>query len=52
VVRVDQYSVYYLSKYALEHMVPAGEGSIVNVSSIGAQGVAGIAYSGAKWSRP
>jgi NAD(P)-dependent dehydrogenase (short-subunit alcohol dehydrogenase family) len=48
VVRIDQYSVYYMSKYALEHMAPAGEGAIVNVSSIGAQGVAGIAYSGAK----
>ena len=48
VVKVDQYSVFYLSKYALEHMAPRGEGSIVNVSSIGAGGVAGISYSGAK----
>lgn len=48
VVRIDQYSVFYMTKYALEHMAPAGEGSIVNVSSIGSQGVAGIAYSAAK----
>jgi NAD(P)-dependent dehydrogenase (short-subunit alcohol dehydrogenase family) len=48
VVKIDQYSVYYMSKYVLEHMEKAGEGSIINVSSIGAQGVAGIAYSGAK----
>jgi NAD(P)-dependent dehydrogenase (short-subunit alcohol dehydrogenase family) len=45
---IDQYSVYYMSKYALEYMDKAGKGSIVNVSSIGAQGVAGIAYSAAK----
>ncbi|WP_062204490.1 SDR family NAD(P)-dependent oxidoreductase [Demequina salsinemoris] len=48
VTKVDQYSVYYMAKYALEHMAPAGVGSIVNVSSIGAGGVAGISYSGAK----
>jgi NAD(P)-dependent dehydrogenase (short-subunit alcohol dehydrogenase family) len=48
VTRIDQYSVLYLSKYALEHMATAGTGSIVNISSIGAGGVAGIAYSGAK----
>ncbi|MCV2394307.1 SDR family oxidoreductase [Actinotalea sp. M2MS4P-6] len=48
VVRTDQYSVYYMTKYVLEHMVGAGSGSIVNVSSIGAGGVAGIAYSAAK----
>jgi NAD(P)-dependent dehydrogenase (short-subunit alcohol dehydrogenase family) len=48
VTKVDQYSVFYLSKYALEHMAPAGRGSIVNISSIGAGGVAGISYSGAK----
>ncbi|NTW39589.1 MAG: SDR family oxidoreductase [Cellulomonadaceae bacterium] len=48
VVKADQYSVYYLTKYVLEHMAPTGKGSIVNISSIGAQGVAGIAYSGAK----
>jgi len=48
VVKIDQYSVYYMCKYALEHMEKAGEGSIVNISSIGGKGVAGIAYSGAK----
>ena len=48
VVKIDQYSVYYMCKYALEYMEKAGQGSIVNVSSIGAKGIAGIAYSAAK----
>jgi NAD(P)-dependent dehydrogenase (short-subunit alcohol dehydrogenase family) len=48
VTKVDQYSVFYMTKYALEHMAPTGTGSIVNISSIGAGGVAGISYSGAK----
>ena len=48
VTKADQYSVFYLSKYALEHMAKVGSGSIVNISSIGAGGVAGISYSGAK----
>lgn len=48
VCKIDQYAVYYMSKYALEHMQKAGQGSIVNVSSIGSQGVAGISYSAAK----
>jgi NAD(P)-dependent dehydrogenase (short-subunit alcohol dehydrogenase family) len=48
VVKTDQYSVYYLSKYALEYMERAGRGSIVNISSIGAGGVAGVSYSAAK----
>ena len=48
VCRVDQFSVYYMTKYALEHMERVGKGSIVNVSSIGSQGVAGISYSAAK----
>ena len=48
VCRIDQFSVYYMSKYALEHMEKAGKGSIVNVSSIGSQGIAGISYSAAK----
>ena len=48
VVKIDQYSVYYMCKYALEHMEKTGEGSIVNVSSIGSKGVAGISYSAAK----
>ncbi len=48
VVKIDQYSVYYMSKYALVHMEKAGKGSIINISSIGSQGVAGISYSAAK----
>lgn len=48
VCKIDQYAVYSMSKYTLEHMEKAGQGSIVNVSSIGSQGVAGIAYSAAK----
>jgi len=48
VCKIDQYAVYYMSKYALVHMEKAGQGSIVNVSSIGSQGVAGISYSAAK----
>lgn len=48
VVRVDQFSVFYMCKYVLEHMEKQGSGSIVNVSSIGSQGIAGIAYSAAK----
>jgi NAD(P)-dependent dehydrogenase (short-subunit alcohol dehydrogenase family) len=48
VVKIDQYSVYYMSKYTLVHMEKAGQGSIVNVSSIGSQGITGIAYSAAK----
>ena len=48
VTKVDQYSVFYMTKYALVHMARVGVGSIVNVSSIGAGGVAGISYSGAK----
>lgn len=48
VCMIDQYSVFYMCKYALEHMEKARKGSIVNVSSIGSQGIAGIAYSAAK----
>lgn len=48
VVKIDQYSVYYMCKYALVHMDKAGKGSIVNISSIGSHGVAGVAYSAAK----
>ena len=48
VCMIDQYSVYHMSKYVLEHMEKAGKGSIVNVSSIGSQGIAGISYSAAK----
>lgn len=48
VCKIDQYSVYYMCKYALAHMEKAGTGSIINISSIGSQGVAGISYSAAK----
>ncbi len=48
VVKIDQYSTYWMCKYVLEGMGKRGEGSIVNISSIGSQGVAGIAYSAAK----
>jgi NAD(P)-dependent dehydrogenase (short-subunit alcohol dehydrogenase family) len=48
VCKIDQYSVYYMCKYALEHMEKAKQGSIVNISSIGSQGIAGISYSAAK----
>lgn len=48
VCKIDQYAVFYMSKYALAHMEKSGQGSIVNVSSIGSQGVAGISYSAAK----
>ena len=48
VCKIDQYSVYYMSKYALVYMEKQKKGSIVNISSIGSQGVAGISYSAAK----
>lgn len=48
ICKVDQYSVYYMCKYVLPHMEKAGKGSIVNISSIGSQGVGGFAYSAAK----
>lgn len=48
VCKIDQYAVYWMSKYALVHMEAQKKGSIVNVSSIGSQGVAGISYSAAK----
>jgi len=48
VCKTDQYSVYYMAKYTLKHMEKSGTGSIVNISSIGSQGVAGISYSAAK----
>jgi NAD(P)-dependent dehydrogenase (short-subunit alcohol dehydrogenase family) len=48
VCKIDQYAVYYMSKYALVHMEKAKKGSIVNISSIGSKGVAGISYSAAK----
>ena len=48
VVKVDQYSTFWMCKYVLEDMEKRGAGSIVNISSIGSQGVAGISYSAAK----
>jgi len=48
ICKIDQYSVYYMCKYALPHMEKAGKGSIVNISSIGSRGVGGISYSAAK----
>lgn len=48
VCKIDQYSIYWMCKYALPAMEAQGKGSIVNISSIGSQGVAGISYSAAK----
>ena len=38
VVKIDQYSTYWMCKYTLEDMEKRGEGSIVNISSIGSEG--------------
>lgn len=48
VIAVDLTSVFYLSRAALKQMEPRASGSIINVSSIGARGLAGAAYSSAK----
>jgi len=48
VCRIDQFSIFYMTKYTLDHMDKYGKGSIVNVSSIGSKGIAGISYSAAK----
>ncbi|MDR1765418.1 MAG: SDR family oxidoreductase [Lachnospiraceae bacterium] len=48
VILTDQTSVYYMSREALKYMVPQKSGSIVNIASIGARGLAGISYSAAK----
>ena len=49
VVKVDQYSVYYMMKEVLPHMEAAGSGSIINVSSIGGTSYnSGMAYTAAK----
>ncbi|MCR5785553.1 MAG: SDR family oxidoreductase [Eubacterium sp.] len=48
VCKIDQYSIYWMCKYALVHMEKVGKGHIINISSIGSQGVAGISYSAAK----
>lgn len=49
IIATDQDSVYYMMREALRYMEPAGKGSIVNVSSIGAtRSNAGISYTAAK----
>ncbi len=49
IVKVDQYSVFYMMQEALKYMVPAGKGSIINISSIGGTAYnSGIAYTAAK----
>ena len=49
VIAVDQTSVYYMMREALRYMAPAGSGSIVNISSIGAtRSNAGVSYTAAK----
>ena len=49
VIRVDQTSLFYVTKEVLRYMEPAKSGSIVNISSIGGtRGTAGISYSAAK----
>ena len=49
VIKVDQYSVYYMMKEVLVHMEAAGSGSIINISSIGGTSYgAGISYTAAK----
>lgn len=49
VIRVDQTSLYYMTKSVLRYMEPAKCGSIVNISSIGGtRGTSGVAYSSAK----
>lgn len=49
VISTDQNSVYFMMKEVLPHMERAGQGSIVNISSIGAtRSNAGISYTAAK----
>ena len=49
VIRVDQYSVFYMMREALKYMELAGKGSIVNISSIGGTSYnSGISYTAAK----
>lgn len=49
VIRVDQDSIFYMTKEVLRYMESAGSGSIINLSSIGGtRGTAGISYSAAK----
>ncbi len=49
IIRVDQFSVFYMMRAALPYMEAAGAGSIVNISSIGGTAYnSGIAYTAAK----
>ncbi|MGE4528073.1 MAG: SDR family NAD(P)-dependent oxidoreductase [Rhodospirillaceae bacterium] len=48
VIGVDLTGVFYMCRAALKHMEARSCGSIVNISSIGARGLAGAAYSSAK----
>lgn len=48
VLGTDLTSVFYLCREALPHMETQQAGSIINISSIGARGLAGAAYSSAK----
>ncbi|PKU26114.1 SDR family NAD(P)-dependent oxidoreductase [Telmatospirillum siberiense] len=48
VVGINLNAVFYLCRSALKHMEKQGSGNIVNVSSIGAFGLAGAAYSSTK----
>ena len=48
VIAVDLTSVFYLCRATLKHMEERSYGSIINISSIGARGLAGAAYSSAK----
>ena len=49
IIKVDQYSVFYMMRGVLPIMEAAGQGSIVNISSIGGTSYnAGISYTAAK----
>ncbi|NTV90730.1 MAG: SDR family oxidoreductase [Clostridiales bacterium] len=49
VCAINQTSVFVMTREALKYMEPAGSGSIINVSSIGAvRGNSGLAYTAAK----
>ena len=48
-IAIDQSSLFYMMKDTIPHMMAAGKGSIINVSSIGGVfGNGGISYSAAK----
>lgn len=48
VIAIDLSGVFYMCRAALVGMEARGGGSIINISSIGARGLAGAAYSSAK----